>query len=83
MGYDLLMAVVPRAPAGLDHVAVVGIDDDDTIANQRLREEVADLPRVFRRDYLAKVIEAILDAGAAGIGLGHSALQFRIQNVRK
>ena len=69
LGYDLLMAAAPRAPAGWDDVAVVGIDDDDTIANQRLREEVADMPRVFRRDYLAKVIEALLDAGAAGIGL--------------
>ena len=69
LGYDLLMAAVPRAPVGWDDVAVVGIDDDDTIANQRLREEVEDMPRVFRRDYLAKVIEALLDAGAAGIGL--------------
>ncbi|MGA2402792.1 MAG: CHASE2 domain-containing protein, partial [Syntrophobacteraceae bacterium] len=69
LGYDLLMAAVPRAPAGRDDVAVVGIDDDDTIADQRLREEVSDMPRVFRRDYLAKVLEALLDAGAAGIGL--------------
>ncbi len=68
-GYDLLMAAAPRAPAGRDDVAVVGIDDDDTIANRRLREEVADMPRVFRRDYLAKVIDALLDAGAAGVGL--------------
>ncbi len=69
LGYDLLMAAAPRAPAARDDVAVVGIDDDDTIADQRLREEVADMPRVFRRDYLAKVLEALLDAGAAGIGL--------------
>ena len=69
LGYDLLMAAAPRAPAARDDVAVVGIDDDDTIADQRLREKVADMPRVFRRDYLAKVLEALLDAGAAGIGL--------------
>jgi class 3 adenylate cyclase/CHASE2 domain-containing sensor protein len=68
-GYDLLMGVTARAPARGDDVVVVGIDDDDTIANQRLREEVSDLPRVFRRDYLAKVLESMLDAGAAGIGL--------------
>ena len=68
-GYDLLMAAVSRPPAGRDDVAVVGIDDDDTIADRQLREEVADMPRVFRRDYLAKVIDALLDAGAAGIGL--------------
>ncbi len=69
LGYDLLMAAVPRAPVGRDDVAVVGIDDDGAIASRRLREEVADIPRVFRRDYLAKVIEALLDAGAAGVGL--------------
>ncbi len=67
--YDLLMAAAPRAPGGRDDVAVVGIDDDDTISNQQLREEVADTPRVFRRDYLAKVLESMLDAGVAGIGL--------------
>ncbi len=69
LGYDLLMAATARAPAGRDDVAVVGIDDDDTISNQQLREEVSDLPRVFRRDYLARVLESLLDAGAAGIGL--------------
>ncbi len=68
-GYDLLMAGTVRAPAGRDDVAVVGIDDDDTITSRQLREEVADIPRVLRRDYLAKVLEALLDAGAAGIGL--------------
>jgi class 3 adenylate cyclase/CHASE2 domain-containing sensor protein len=68
-GYDLLMATVPRAPAAADDVVVVGIDDDDTIADEQLREEVKDIPRVFRRDYLARVIGAITDAGAAGIGL--------------
>jgi class 3 adenylate cyclase len=67
--YDLLMAAAPRTPADRDDVAVVGIDDDDAIADARLREEVKDIPRVFRRDYLAKVIEAVLDAGAVGIGL--------------
>jgi len=67
--YDLLMAMTAWAPAGRDDVVVVGIDDDDTISNQRLREEVTDLPRVFRRDYLAKVLESMLEAGAAGIGL--------------
>ena len=69
LAYDLLMAAAPRTPADRDNVAVVGIDDDDTIADAGLREEVRDLPRVFRRNYLAKVIEAVLDAGAAGIGL--------------
>ena len=67
-GYDLLMAGTVRAPVGRDDVAVVGIDDDDTITSQQLREEVADIPRVLRRDHLAKVLEALLDAGAAGIG---------------
>ena len=69
LGYDLLMAATVRAPVDPDAVAVVGIDDDDTISSPQLREEVADIPRVMRRDYLAKVLESILDAGAAGIGL--------------
>ena len=69
LAYDLLMATAPRMPADRDEVAVVGIDDDDTITDAGLREEIRDIPRVFRRDYLAKVIEAVLDAGAAGIGL--------------
>ncbi len=69
LGYDLLMAATVRAPVDPDAVAVVGIDDDDTISSTQLREEVADIPRVMRRDYLAKVLESILDAGAAGIGL--------------
>jgi CHASE2 domain-containing sensor protein len=69
LGYDLLMAATVRAPAGPDDVAVVGIDDDDTISSPQLREEVADIPRVMRRDYLAKVLDSLLDAGAAGIGL--------------
>ncbi len=69
LGYDLLMAATVRSPSAPDDVAVVGIDDDNTIADPRLREEVADIPRVMRRDYLAKVIESLLDAGACGIGL--------------
>ncbi len=69
LGYDLLMAATVRQPTGPDDVAVVGIDDDDTISSPQLREEVADIPRVMRRDYLAKVLESMLDAGAAGIGL--------------
>jgi class 3 adenylate cyclase/CHASE2 domain-containing sensor protein len=68
-GYDLLMATVPRAAATRDDVAVVGIGDDNAIADEQLREEVRDIPRVFRRDYLAKVLDSLLDAGAAGVGL--------------
>lgn len=69
MCYDLLMALTARAPADRDDVAVIGIDDDQTITNRQLREEVSDLPRVFRRDYLARVLDSLLDAGVAGIGL--------------
>jgi CHASE2 domain-containing sensor protein len=69
LGYDVLMARTVRTPTDCDDVAVVGIDDDDTITSRKLREEVADIPRVLRRDYLAKVLEALVDAGAAGIGL--------------
>ncbi len=68
-GYDLLMATVPRSVAARDDVVVVGIDDDDAIADEQLREKVRDIPRVFRRDYLAKVLDSLLDAGAAGVGL--------------
>jgi class 3 adenylate cyclase/CHASE2 domain-containing sensor protein len=69
LGYDLLMAATVRTPAGPDDIAVVGIDDDDTITSPKLRREIADIPRVMRRDYLATVIESLLVAGAAGIGL--------------
>ncbi len=80
--YDLLMAQTPRAPSGRDDVVVVGIDDDDTISDQQLREEVADIPRVFRRDYLAKVLECHAGCRGCRNRPGYRALQFGIQNVR-
>jgi CHASE2 domain-containing sensor protein len=67
--YDLLMSTTHRPPVDRDDVAVIAIGDDDTIADPGLREKVRDVPRIFRRGYLSKVVETVLDAGAAGIGL--------------